>query len=86
MKDANGNPGVIDLAPYIEAYKDQLGDLTALLSEDDLYYDKDPATGALYMIEGRRLCGGRANRQAAARPSSWQDAASPCRSLCRVRS
>ncbi len=54
MKDANGNPGVIDLAPYIEAYKDQLGDLTALLSEDDLYYDKDPATGALYMIEGRR--------------------------------
>ena len=55
MKDANGNPGVIDLAPYIEAYKDQLGDLTALLSEDDLYYDKDPETGALYMIEGRRL-------------------------------
>ena len=54
MKDANGNPGVIDLAPYIEAYKDQLGDLTALLSEDDLYYDKDPETGALYMIEGRR--------------------------------
>ena len=54
MKDANGNPGVIDLAPYIEEYKDQLGDLIALLGEDNLYYDQDPATGAVWMIEGRR--------------------------------
>ena len=54
MVDANGNPGIIDLAPYLEAYKDQLGDLIALLGEEDLYYDKDPATGAVWMIEGRR--------------------------------
>ncbi len=54
MKDANGNPGIIDLAPYIEEYKDQLGDLIALLGEDNLYYDQDPTTGAIWMIEGIR--------------------------------
>ncbi|MBQ6173163.1 MAG: extracellular solute-binding protein [Clostridia bacterium] len=54
MIDANGNPGVIDLAPYLETYKDQLGDLIALLGEDNLYYDQDPVTGAVWMIEGRR--------------------------------
>lgn len=55
MLDANGNPGVIDLAPYLEEYKDQLGDLLKLLgSEDNLYYDKDPVTGAVWMIEGVR--------------------------------
>ncbi len=54
MIDANGNPGVIDLAPYLETYKDQLGDLIALLGEENLYYDQDPATGAVWMIEGRR--------------------------------
>ena len=54
MVDENGNPGVIDLAPYLEEYKDQMGDLIALLGEDNLYYDKDPATGAVWMIEGRR--------------------------------
>ena len=54
MIDANGNPGVINLAPYLETYKDQLGDLIALLGEEDLYYDQDPATGAVWMIEGRR--------------------------------
>ena len=54
MVDDNGNPGIIDLAPYIEAYKDQLGDLIALLGEENLYYDQDPATGSVWMIEGRR--------------------------------
>lgn len=54
MLDRDGNPGVINLAPYLEAYKDQLGDLIALLGEEDLYYDQDPATGAVWMIEGRR--------------------------------
>ncbi|MCR5295820.1 MAG: extracellular solute-binding protein [Clostridiales bacterium] len=54
MLDANGNPGVIDLAPYLEAYKDQLGDVIALLGEDNLYYDQDPETGSVWMIEGRR--------------------------------
>ena len=54
MTDANGNPGVIDLAPYLEAYKDQIADVSALLGADNLYYDKDPATGAVWMIEGIR--------------------------------
>jgi putative aldouronate transport system substrate-binding protein len=54
MVDANGNPGVIDLAPYMEAYKDQMGDVIALLGEDNLYYDQDPTTGAVWMIEGIR--------------------------------
>ena len=54
MKDADGNPGVINLTPYIETYKDQLGDLIALLGEENLFYDQDPVTGELWMIEGRR--------------------------------
>ncbi len=54
MKDADGNPGIIDLAPYLETYKDQLGDLIALLGEENLYYDQDPVTGSVWMIEGRR--------------------------------
>ncbi|QUA53978.1 hypothetical protein [Aristaeella lactis] len=55
MKDENGNPGVIDLAPYLEEYKDYIGNVINLLGgEDNLYYDKDPATGAVWMIEGIR--------------------------------
>ena len=48
MKDANGNPGVIDLAPLFEEYKDYTQNIISLLgSEDNLNYDKDPATGAV---------------------------------------
>jgi len=55
MKDKDGNPGVIDLAPYLEEYKEYIPDLLKLLgSEDNLYYDKDPVTGAVWMIEGVR--------------------------------
>ena len=54
MKDANGNPGIINLAPYLDAYKDQLGDLIKLIGEADLYYDQDPTTGEVWMIEGIR--------------------------------
>ncbi len=55
MVDANGNPGVIDLAPYLEEYKDYTQNIITLLGgEDNLYYDKDPATGAVWMIEGVR--------------------------------
>ena len=55
MKDENGNPGVIDLAPYLEEYKDYTQNIIALLGgEDNLYYDKDPETGAVWMIEGVR--------------------------------
>ncbi len=55
MVDESGNPGVIDLAPYLEEYKDYIGNVVALLGgEDNLYYDKDPSTGAVWMIEGVR--------------------------------
>ena len=55
MKDENGNPGVIDLAPYLEEYKDYIGNIITLLGgEDNLYYDKDPVTGEVWMIEGVR--------------------------------
>ena len=35
MKDANGNPGVIDLAPYLEEYKDYTGNILSLLGSDE---------------------------------------------------
>ena len=55
MKDENGNPGVIDLAPYLEEYKDYTKNIVTLLgNEENLYYDKDPETGAVWMIEGVR--------------------------------
>ena len=55
MKDADGNPGVIDLAPYLEEYKDYTQNIVSLLGgEENLYYDKDPVTGAVWMIEGVR--------------------------------
>ena len=47
MTDPEGNPGIIDLTPYLEQYKEYLPDLIALLEgEDNLFYDKDPTTGA----------------------------------------
>ena len=55
MIDENGNPGVIDLAPYLEEYKEYTANIVALLGgEDNLYYDKDPVTGNVWMIEGVR--------------------------------
>ncbi len=55
MKDENGNPGVVDLAPYLEEYKDYTQNIVTLLGgEDNLYYDKDPVTGSVWMIEGVR--------------------------------
>ena len=51
--------GVTDLAPYIEEYGDELGDLKALIGADNLYYDKDPATGTLYMLQGAMPNNGR---------------------------
>ena len=53
MIDANGNPGVIDLKPLIEEYKDLIPNIFALLG-DDVYYDLDPVTDNLWMLEGRR--------------------------------
>ena len=55
MIDSDGNPGIIDLAPLVEKYKDYLGDLIALEgSEADVYYSQDPVTGSLWYFEGIR--------------------------------
>lgn len=46
--------GVIDLSSYVEQYKDQLPNLFGWLGETNMYWDKDPKTGALWAIEGKR--------------------------------
>lgn len=43
--------GIIDLNPYLEAYKDQLPNLWALLGDNNIYYDQDPDTKQLWAIE-----------------------------------
>jgi len=43
--------GVIDLAPYLEKYKDVLPNLWELLGESNLYWNQDPETGRIWAIE-----------------------------------
>ena len=43
--------GVIDLAPYLEKYKDVLPNLWGLLGEDNLFWNRDPGTGRVWAIE-----------------------------------
>lgn len=55
MLDGDGNPGVIDLAPLVEEYKDYLADFIALEGGiENLYYRQDPTTGKLWYFEGIR--------------------------------
>ena len=55
MTDENGNPGIIDLKPYLDEYKEYLGDIIALLGdESNLYYRQDPETGAVYYLEAAK--------------------------------
>ncbi len=49
-----GMDAVYDLAPYIDGYKDILPNLWGFLGDTNLYWDKDPETGAIYAIEGKR--------------------------------
>jgi putative aldouronate transport system substrate-binding protein len=46
-----GMGGVVDLAPILTEYKDQLTDLWDLLGDYNIYYDQDPATGSVWAIE-----------------------------------
>lgn len=46
--------GVIDLADYVDAYKADLPNLWNWLGEQNIYWDKDPKTGSIWAIEGRR--------------------------------
>ena len=51
--EVNGKPGVIDLAPYLDEYKDQLPNLIGRLGgEENLNYDKDPVNGTVWMLQG----------------------------------
>ncbi len=43
--------GVIDLNPYLTEYKDQLGDLWALLEDYNIYYDQNPETKNVWALE-----------------------------------
>ena len=43
--------GIIDLNPWLEEYKDQLGDMWALLEDYNIYYDQDPETKTVWALE-----------------------------------
>lgn len=45
--------GVLDLAPYLEQYKDLLPNLWALLGDDNIYWNRDPQTGRVWAIEAK---------------------------------
>ena len=47
--------GVIDLAPLLDQYKSELPNLWAWLGDENIYWDKDPKTGTVWAIEGRRF-------------------------------
>ncbi|MDI9514725.1 MAG: extracellular solute-binding protein [Clostridiaceae bacterium] len=43
--------GVLDMAPYLEEYKDLLPNLYELLTERNLFWNKDPEKGTVWAIE-----------------------------------
>ncbi len=53
--------GVLDMAPYIDQYKDVLPNLWNWLGETNLYWDKDPATGTVWGIEAKLATSNRIN-------------------------
>ena len=46
--------GVIDLSEMIESYKGELPNLWGWLGETNMLWDKDPKTGTVWAIEGKR--------------------------------
>ena len=45
--------GVLDLAAYLEETKELLPDLWELLTDTNIYWDRDPNTGTIWAIEAR---------------------------------
>ncbi len=43
--------GVLDLAPYLEEYKDLLPNLFDLLGDTNIYWNQDPHTGTIWAVE-----------------------------------
>ena len=46
--------GVLDLAPILDEYRPYVNNMFDWLTEDAIYQDKDPSTGTLWAIEGKR--------------------------------
>lgn len=47
--------GVIDLNQYIEAYKSDLTNLWGWLGDTNMLWDKDPKSGTVWALEGKRV-------------------------------
>lgn len=47
--------GVIDLSQYIEAYKSETPNLWNWLGDTNMLWDKDPKSGTVWAIEGKRV-------------------------------
>ena len=50
---------VVDLAPYLNDYNEYLGDLKALIGDENLFYDLDPAEGTVWMLQAAMPNNGR---------------------------
>lgn len=53
--------GVIDLGQYVDTYKDLLPNLWSWLGETNIYWDKDPAAGTIWALEGKLAVSNRIN-------------------------
>ena len=53
--------GVLDMSPYVEEYKDMLPNLWAWLGDTNINWNKDPETGTIWAIEGKRAVTARIN-------------------------
>lgn len=53
--------GVIDLGQYVDTYKDLLPNLWAWLGDTNIYWDRDPATGTIWALEGKLAVSNRIN-------------------------
>ena len=53
--------GILDMAPYLEEYKDLLPNLWGFLGEHNLYYNRDPEVGTVWAIEAKLVNNARIN-------------------------
>lgn len=53
--------GVLDLGQYVDTYKDLLPNLWDWLGETNIYWDKDPANGTIWALEGKLAVSNRIN-------------------------
>ncbi|MBO5278295.1 MAG: sugar ABC transporter substrate-binding protein, partial [Lachnospiraceae bacterium] len=53
--------GVLDLSQYVDEYKDILPNLWNWLGETNIYWDKDPAAGTIWALEGKLAVSNRIN-------------------------